>query len=116
MPECDEINEDNHKLEFNQQWLNWAIPLDTIENNNHKVDNCVRYAPSMRTNRTRHCAAESFDPMQTIECTEYVHASDERNIQTEVFIRFFLNENSSIHSFKFSRSSRIGIGFCFSFM
>lgn len=85
MPECDGINAENR--EFDQRWLNFTIPLDSTANNN-KVANCVRYAPSTWSNETRQCVPESFNTMQTVQCTEYVHASDERNIQTEVFIHF----------------------------
>lgn len=42
----------------------------------------VKFGNSARL--TRLCAAESFNTMQTIQCTAYVYASDERNIHTEV--------------------------------
>lgn len=101
MSECDVISVDNRELEYNQRWLNLAIPPDSTTNN--KLANCVRYAPATKTknfttalsNETTQCSAESFNTTQTIECTEYVHASDERNIQTEV------STQNQIHSFKF---------------
>lgn len=110
MPECDFIAENNRAIEFNQQWLNFSIPPDSTANN--KIANCVRYAPvtdattnnltTALPNGTGQCTADSFNTMQTIECTEYVYASDERNIQTEV-------SSKKIHSFTdiFARSTNL---------
>lgn len=84
MPECEDITVNNRELEFNQPWLNFAIPPDSAANK--KVHSCVRYAPiaAALTNGTGQCTADSFNKEQTIECTEFVYATDERNIQTEV--------------------------------
>lgn len=92
MPECDGIDEDNRKLEYNQRWLKWAIPPDATTHK--KVAKCIRYAPIAQSNETKQCAAESFNRMQRIPCTEYVYKTDERNIQTEVS----LPTPSSLHS------------------
>lgn len=83
MPECEDITLNSRELEFNQPWLNFTIPPDPAT---HKsVHSCVRYAPiAAQSNGAGHCTADSFDMTQTIECTEFVYETDERNIQTEV--------------------------------
>lgn len=78
VPEC-EFSEDNRDLPFNQPWLNNAIP-----SKNGKLDNCYRYAPKNEAIEPGKCSADMFDTSMKIPCTEYIHASDERNMQTEV--------------------------------
>lgn len=80
MPECEDITVNSRQLEFNQPWLNFTIPPDPATDKS--VHSCVRYAPI--SNGAGQCTADSFDTQQTIECTEFVYATDEQNIQTEV--------------------------------
>lgn len=80
MPEC-ESSENNRDLAYNQPWLNIAIPAT-----DGKFDNCYRYAPKNKTADTGQCSADMFDTSTKIPCTEFIHASDERNMQTEVII------------------------------
>lgn len=81
MPECDVDGVNNRDLVYNQQWLRYAIPF-----NDGKYDNCYRYAPTHSTITTGsgQCSADMFNTSMKIACTEFVYASDERNIQTEV--------------------------------
>lgn len=78
MPEC-EVGNNNRELAFNQPWLNYAIPSE-----NGKYDKCYRYAPKSNLNDPGKCSADMFDTSKRIECTEYIYASDEVNLQTEV--------------------------------
>lgn len=79
MPECD-IGENNREIAFNQTWLQFAIP------SNDTLDSCVRYASfnGQQTAENVQCSADFFNTSSTIECSEYIYASDESNVQTEV--------------------------------
>lgn len=81
MPEC-EAGENNRDLPYDQPWLKNAIPLE-----NGKLDHCHRFSPKNRTiiEPTNQCSANMFDSSTKIACTEYIYASDEKNIQTEVY-------------------------------
>lgn len=76
VPEC-EFGENNRDLSYDQPWLKNAIPPFK-----EKFDSCQRYAPKNWI--TSQCSADMFNVSTKIECTEYIHASDERNLQTEV--------------------------------
>lgn len=80
MPEC-EVGSNNRDLPYDRSWLKIAIPLE-----NGKFDSCYRYAPINKTiiEPPNQCSADMFDKTNKIKCTEYIHASDERNVQTEV--------------------------------
>ena len=80
MPECD-IAENNRNIPYDQPWVSHAIPMK-----NEKLDNCVHYALENSTaDEAGHCSADtSFDTSKEIPCTEFIYASDERNVQTEV--------------------------------
>lgn len=81
MPEC-EIGDNNRDIAYEQPWLNYAIPVK-----NDKFDNCFRYAPKNLTatpNESGICSADMFDTSKKIACTEFIHASNEINLQTEV--------------------------------
>lgn len=81
MPECD-IGNSNNDIVFDQPWLSHAIPKK-----NDKFDNCFRYAPKNSTatpNALGTCSADMFDTTTKIACTEFIHASNEINVQTEV--------------------------------
>lgn len=79
MPEC-EFADNNREIPFDQPWLSNAIPYS-----NDGIDNCFRYAPKNQTNeKSGECAADLFNKSVRIACSEYVYASDERNVQTEV--------------------------------
>lgn len=82
IPECD-IDGNNRNVPFDQPWLQNAIPF--IQN---KIDRCHRYAPRNGTSVVTNdrCDADMFDKTKLIECSEYVYASDERNVQTEVLL------------------------------
>lgn len=84
MPECDDITVSNHELGFDQPWLNFTVPPDSVPIK--EVDGCVRYAPinAAQPNGVGQCTTDSFNTTHLIECTEFVYATDERNIQTEV--------------------------------
>lgn len=80
MPECD-VGESNRAMEFDQPWLHYAIP-----SSNNQLKNCVRYAP-IETNAGSGnvtCNANMFNTSVEIACSEFIYASDEKNIQTEV--------------------------------
>lgn len=81
MPECDIDGVGNRDLLYDQQWLPYAIP-----HSDGKYDNCYRYAPKHSTAAigSGQCNADMFNTSMKIACTEFVYASDERNIQTEV--------------------------------
>lgn len=79
MPEC-EFGSNNRELPFNQPWLSDAIPSE-----NGKFDNCHRYAPkNWSAIEPGQCNANMFDTLTKIPCNEFIYASDEKNIQTEV--------------------------------
>lgn len=79
MPGCD-IGVDNREIPFDQLWLPNAIP-----STNGRIDSCFRYALKNETNFGNvQCSAEMFDENVKIACSEYIYASDERNLQTEV--------------------------------
>lgn len=81
MPEC-EVGIDNREIPFDRPWLDIAIPSE-----NGKLDNCHRYAPKNWTDITPgQCSVDMFDRSKKIPCNEYIYASDEKNIQTEVKI------------------------------
>lgn len=85
MPECDD-DISNREVQYDQPWLHLAIPSSAA----NKTENCVRYAPISWTETSalqggiKQCNSSMFNTSQTIACSEYVYASDERNIQTEV--------------------------------
>lgn len=77
VPECD-IGENNRNIPFMQPWVSHGIPMK-----NEKLDNCVHYA--LKNSTIGQCSADTaFDTSKEIPCTEFIHATDERNIQTEV--------------------------------
>lgn len=78
VPECDLDVANNRDIQYDQPWLPYAIPLS-----DGKYDKCFRYAIKNHTSSTQ-CAADMFDNSTKIKCTEYVYASDEINVQTEV--------------------------------
>lgn len=80
MPECD-IGENNREIHFNQPWIENAIPSsDGI------IESCSRYASTNKTksNVEEQCGSDSFNTSLKITCSEYIYASDEKNVQTEV--------------------------------
>lgn len=80
MPECDVAQINNRDIAYDQPWLRYAIP-----SNDGKYDKCHRYAIKNQTSfGADQCNANLFDNATKIECTEFIYASDERNIQTEV--------------------------------
>lgn len=66
-------------MPYNQTWLRSAIPYPL-----NKIDRCHRYAPRNETKVDGQCSADLFDNTKLIECSEYVYAGDEKNVQTEV--------------------------------
>lgn len=79
VPEC-EVGANIRTLPYNQTWLSNAIPLK-----NDKFESCVRFAPrNSAAIETGQCDGNLFDTKSKIECSEFVYASDERNLQTEV--------------------------------
>lgn len=102
MPEC-EFGLNNRELPFDQSWLNNAIPTE-----NGKIDNCYRYAPiNYNKIEPNQCSADMFNKSRKIPCNEYIYATDEKNVQTEVqpkpiygffvfFIRFFFAVQHSL--------------------
>lgn len=79
MPEC-EVSANSRGISYNQTWLSNAIPLK-----NEKFESCLRFAPRNSTAaEPEKCSADLFDATTKIECNEFIHASDERNLQTEV--------------------------------
>lgn len=94
VPECDLHGANNRALLYDQQWLPHAIP-----HTNGKYDNCYRYAPTHSTNTTGlgQCSTDMFNTSKKIACTEFVYASDERNIQTEVncLIVYLVSNNNN---------------------
>lgn len=80
VPEC-EFGLSNRQLPFNRSWLSDAIP-----SKDGKFDNCHRYAP-MNFNKSEEphqCTADMFNTSMKIACSEFIYASDEKNVQTEV--------------------------------
>lgn len=79
MPEC-EFDTNIRNNAYNRSWLNNAIP-----SKNDKFENCLRFAPrNVSRIGPGKCSADRFDTTTKIECSEFIHASDERNLQTEV--------------------------------
>lgn len=82
MPECDVVK-DNQLSAYEQTWLQYAIPTS-----NGKIEKCVRYAPLYKNNDSSigsdSCTADAFNTSDKIACSEFIYASDERNVQTEV--------------------------------
>lgn len=81
MPDCDVVDDSA----YNQSWLQFAIP-----SSNGKIENCARYAPlhrnALNTSSVGNflCNVDSFNTSEKIACSEYIHESNERNLQTEV--------------------------------
>lgn len=73
------MGSDNRDIAFDQPWLSYAIPKK-----NDKFDNCRRYRPKILNAPPGSCSADMFDTSETVECTEFIHASNEVNLQTEV--------------------------------
>lgn len=85
VPECD-IGNNNRDIAYNQSWVHSAIP--SLPSGKYK--NCVRFAPINRNESelsiaNHQCTAEMFNTSAEIECNEFIYASDEKNVQTEVF-------------------------------
>lgn len=85
MPEC-ETAQNNRNISYSQPWLKNAIPSV-----GGKLDHCHRFAIINKT--SNQCTADMFDSTTKIPCDDYVYASDEINMQTEVenlerFIQF----------------------------
>lgn len=81
VPECD-IGANDREIPFNQPWLEFAIPFS-----DGKIDSCYRYGLKNGTiEENGECSADMFDASLEITCSEYIHASDEINVQTEVKI------------------------------
>lgn len=81
MPEC-EFGDHNREIPFDQPWLQYAIPFS-----NGEYATCFRFAPMIHRNgtvATDECTADFFNTSATIECSEYIYNTDERNLQTEV--------------------------------
>lgn len=82
VPECDVG--DGRDIAYEQSWLRNAIP--TMENG--KLHNCARYAPlignSSAESSLEQCGSHMFNTSEQIECSDFVYATDENNIQTEV--------------------------------
>lgn len=99
VPECD-IGANNREIPYNQPWLASAIPYS-----NGKFDQCHRYAPvnQNKLTDTFQCDSNLFNTSQIIPCSEYIYASDEKNVQTEVnsFIDHVFNSSSNLQ-FNFS--------------
>lgn len=81
MPACDIAQTNNPRdIAYDQPWLRYAIP-----STDGKFDKCFRYAIKNQTTfGLNQCNADMFDNSTKIECTKYIYASDEKNIQTEV--------------------------------
>lgn len=80
MPECD-VGDDNRKIDYDQPWLNYAIP-----STNNGYENCHRYEPiyELSTSNKQQCRPELFNTSKLIKCIEFVYKTDETNVQTEV--------------------------------
>lgn len=81
VPECD-VGENNRDIVYDQTWVGSAIPKMP----NGKFKNCVRYAPIGNVTEafSNKCSADMFNTSAEIACSEFIYASDERNLQTEV--------------------------------
>lgn len=79
VPECD-IGDNNREIPYNQQWVNFSIPTAS----NGKLKDCVRYAPIYSAGGNIQCTADMFNASVEIKCSEFIYATDERNLQTEV--------------------------------
>ena len=85
IPECD-VGENNREIDYDQPWLRNAIPVDS---SNGQLENCVRFARLISNSSTESpplakCGPDMFDRSSTIECSEFIYTTDERNVQTEV--------------------------------
>lgn len=49
-----------------------------------KLKNCMRYASIHENSQSYECTSTSFNTSAEIECSEFIYATDEKNIQTEV--------------------------------
>lgn len=79
MPNCD-IGENNREISYDQPWLSNAIPSSS-----GTFDSCSHYA--LKDNiliRPGQCNANVFNTSMKVKCSEFVYASDEKNLQTEV--------------------------------
>ncbi|XP_031637755.1 solute carrier family 22 member 7-like, partial [Contarinia nasturtii] len=76
VPECD-FGDNNREISYNQTWLEYAIPKTQ-----NGYENCVRYE-SIQSSTANTCDVNSFNTSKQIECTEFIYATDELNIQTE---------------------------------
>lgn len=76
VPEC-EAGNNNRELPFKPTWIENAIP-----SKNGKLEKCNRYAPI--NTMAGQCSADLFDTSKELKCTEFIYASDEVNLQTEV--------------------------------
>lgn len=82
IPECDLDENNNRLLQYDQPWLSMAIPSV-----NNTFDKCFRYAPANLSeflSESGQCSGQMFNTSKKIACTEFVYASDEKNVQTEV--------------------------------
>lgn len=78
VPECD-VSDNNRDISYNQTWLKYAIPQI-----NNGYENCVRYAP-INSSIGNQCNDDSFNTSKQIPCEGFIYASDEINVQTEVW-------------------------------
>lgn len=80
MPECED-GKNNRDIIYDQLWLKNAIPTK-----DKKLESCYRFKPKNFTisEPPNQCTADMFDSTTKITCTEYIYASDENNLQTEV--------------------------------
>lgn len=82
VPECD-VGGDDREIKYDQPWLHNAIPTS-----GGKLKNCMRFAPIIISDGfasgRNECTTDLFNTSVEIECSEFVYASDEKNVQTEV--------------------------------
>lgn len=78
VPEC-ESGLNNRDIQYDQSWLQNAIPMK-----NDEIDNCQRYEPLQPNVHHDQCTTDLFNTSKQIPCTEFIYASDEVNVQTEV--------------------------------
>lgn len=80
VPECEFDGESDRNIPYDQPWLKNAIPFES-----GKIDHCRRYAlKNLSAIAGGQCDANMFDTTTKVSCNEFIYASDERNIQTEV--------------------------------
>lgn len=82
IPECDSPEGQNA---YRPDWLRHAIPIGA----NGKPSQCLRYAAaaadtSGESNSGLTCPAWSFNQSATVECDEFVFATDEVTLVNEV--------------------------------